>query len=137
MDSTNGHSGKNPKGRKNKKSELSNINDLLAEFGVKLEQVGDVEKISLDDLPLTEREKIIEFMEMMNIEEPPNMYIINLDMHVQDYNLLPTEVLFEFFKKTIEAENYEEAEIIKKVISNKGYSVEFSDNSIIFTENDK
>jgi hypothetical protein len=124
MDSTNGHSEKNPKKRK-----IIEVGDE----NFKLEQIGDVKKIELEDLPWEEQEKIRNFMEITGEEELPELYMIDVNLKVSDLSLLPFEILTTVFRDSLVDQDFESAADYREEIRKRGYVVNIKKDKIIFT----
>jgi hypothetical protein len=117
MDSTeNGHSDENlPK----------SVEDFL-----RLIQQGEFKKISIDDLPFDEREKIREFMEAIDDDMEPELFIADFSMQVEDLGLVPMEILSGMYRDALVDECFEDAQDIGEEIKKRGYSIDISEKSV-------
>jgi len=122
MDSTeNGHSEENlPK----------NLEDFL-----RLIQQGDFKKISIDDLPFEEQEKIREFMEMTGDDAEPELFIADFRMEVEDLALVPMDILAGMYRDALVDEVFEDAQDIGEEIKRRGYTIEITEKSVSLIKN--
>ena len=122
MDSTNGHSDENqPK---------KNLEDFL-----RLIQQSDFKKISMDDLPSDEQEKIREFMEAIDDDIEPELFIADFSMETEDLSLVPMDILAEMYKDALVDEEFEEAQELGEEIKKRGYTIDISEKSVSLTKN--
>ena len=113
MDMTrNGHSEKNPRKRKNDK-------------GYEIVPKGSAEKINFDDLPLELRERI---METLNDDDEIEIYKVDADFQVTDWDKIPITFLEIALNAAVENDDFEKAGELKKVIKNRGYSIVSNEN---------
>lgn len=127
MDSTNGHSKKNQQ-----KKELSEeFQEFLENFRNKNSEIYE---IKLEDLSYEEQESIKELMNQMGLDESPQIFGIDITIEPHDYDLYPTEFLAEFLNVAVKDEKYEEAEEIFNEIKNRGFEVEFINNTVSLKE---
>ena len=120
MDTTrNGHSEKNPRKRKNDK-------------GYEIVPRSNAKKIDFDDLPLEYREII---MEALDDDEEIDIYQIEADVQVTDWNKIPLTFLEVALNAAIEDDDFEEAAELKKVIENRGYSIVSNENYLSLVKN--
>jgi len=122
MDSTNGHSDENQP----KKS----IEDLF-----RLIQQGDFKKISIDDLPPEEQEKIREFMEATGDDIEPELFMADFSMEVEDLALVPMDILGDMYRDALVDEEFEEAQELGDEIKKRGYTIDISEKSVSLTKN--
>lgn len=118
MDSTNGHSEKNPRKKENK-------SEAFEKF--ELEQTGEVRKIDINELPWDEQEKIRAFMEMTGDEEPPELFIADFNIKFHDTADIPMDLLADMFRDALMNDDFEKAEEYKKEVKKRGYSIEITD----------
>lgn len=121
MDSTNGHSDEN---------QPKNLEDFL-----RLIQQSDFKKISIDDLPIDEQEKIREFMGAIDDDEEPELFIADFGMEVEDLGLVPMDILAEMYKDALVDEEFEEAQDLGEEIKKRGYTIDISEKSVSLTKN--
>ena len=121
MDSTNGASEEN---------QPKSLKDFL-----KLIQQGDFKKVTIDDLPFEEQEKIREFMGMTGDDEEPELFIADFTMQVEDLGLVPIDILTDMYRDALVDEEFEDAEELGEEIKKRGYSIEISEKNITLTRN--
>jgi hypothetical protein len=120
MDSISGHSeGNQPK----------------EEDKIRLTQTGDMIRTKLDELPPEERARILAYMEMMDTDEEPEMYLVEMKLEVSDLSVLPIDFIMTMYRDAIVDNNYEEAQELGEEIKKRGYSIEITEKSIILTKN--
>ena len=111
----NGHSEKNQKKRKK--------DDFNLEF-------GETKEIELKDLSIQEQEIIFMSMAMTGEEQPPKMYCIDVQMHVNNYDKIPIKLSVELLKIAIIENQFEEAKKIINSIKNKNFSITIGENKL-------
>lgn len=120
MDSTNGASEENlPKKEEDK---------------IRLVQTGDMIRTRLDELPPEERERILAYMEMVDSDEEPEMYMVDMKVEFDEIEDIPVEFLAEMYRDAIVDGEYEEAEEYGVEIKKRDFSIEVTDKSVILTK---
>lgn len=116
MDSTNGHSEKNPDKRKEDK--------------IKFEQTSDLRKIDISDLPFKDQEQIREMMAMMGDDEEPELYIADFTIKFADLGDIPMDFLADMYRDAIVDAEYENAKDLGEEIKKRGYTIDISEKFI-------
>ena len=102
---------------------------------LKLIQRGDFKKVSIDDLPFEEQEKIREFMDMTGDDEEPELFIADFSMEVEDLALVPMDILAGMYRDALVDEVFEDAQDIGEEIKKRGYTIDISEKSVSLTKN--
>ena len=122
MDSISGHSeGNQPK----------------EEDKIRLTQTGDMIRTKLDGLPPEERKRILKYMEMMDTDEEPEMYLVEIKMEVDDLSYLPIDFIMTMYRDAIVEEQFEEAQELGEEIKKRGYSIEITEKKVTLTLNER
>jgi len=129
MDSTNGRSGKNRK-KKDKK-----LIDFVNEM--KVDAVGEPERVDISQLPFDAQEHIRRMMEWMGETDPPEIYQLKIAIGYEYLELFPIETLAELMVEALREDRYEDVEEIAKVIKKKNWSIEITDKKLIIIYNKK
>lgn len=122
MDSISGHS-------------EENLEDKYKKLFEHIKQNGEIKKISIEDLPFNEQEELRGIMEMMGMENPPEIFAI--DFVINDMNILPTKELLNIFVNSLKNDKFELAEEISGIFKKRNFSIDISDNSVSLTYNKK
>jgi hypothetical protein len=123
MDSISGHS--------------ESIHRKKEEDKIRFVQTGDMIRTRLDELPSEERERILAYMEMMDSDEEPEMYLIDFKMEFDDVKDIPMEFLASMYRDAVFNEEYEEVGELSEEIKNRNYSIEITEKSVTLTRNEK
>lgn len=119
MDSTNGASEENqPKDDK-----------------IRFIQTGDMIRTRLDELPKEERERILAYMEMMNSDEEPEMYLIDMKVEFDEVEDIPLDFLASMYRDAVFNEEYEEVDELGKEIKNRNYNIEITEKCVTLRRN--
>ncbi len=98
-------------------------------------QTGDMVRTRIDELPKEERERILAYMEMMNSDEEPEMYLVDMKVQFDEVEDIPMEFLAEMYRDAIVDNNYEEAQELGEEIKKRGYSIEITEKSVTLRRN--
>lgn len=120
MDSTNGASEKNqPKKEEDK---------------IRFIQTGDMKRTRVDELPKEERERMLKYMEMMDTDEEPEIYLVDMKVEFDDVNDIPIEFLSDMYRDAIVDNDYEEAQELGEEIKKRGWSIEINEKNVTLTK---
>jgi len=112
-------------------------NQSKTEDKIRLTQTGDMIRTRVDELPKEERERILAYMEMMDTDEEPEMYLVEMKLEVDDLDVLPIDFILTMYRDAIVDEDFEEAEELGEEIKKRNYSIEITEKSITLKLNDK
>jgi hypothetical protein len=116
MDSTNGHSEKNPDRKKEEK--------------IRFKQTGNLRKIDISDLPFKDQEQIREMMAMIGDDEEPELYVADFTIEVDDLDILPIDFLADMYRDAIVDGEYEKAKDLGEEIKKREYAIDISEKFI-------
>ncbi len=122
MDSTNGVSEENH--RKNDDGSIT------------IRQDSEFRKISIEDLPFDEQEKIREFMEMTGDDKEPELFMANFVMEIEDLAAVPLDILGSMYRDAVFNEKYEDVGELGEEIKNRNYSIEITEKSVTLRWNE-
>ena len=104
---------------------------------IRFVQTGDMIRTRLDELPKEERERILAYMEMMDSDEEPEMYLIDMKVEFDDAEDIPMEFLAEMYRDAIVNNEYEEAQEYGEEIKKRNYSIEITEKSVTLRRNER
>ena len=99
-------------------------------------QTGDMIRTRVDELPPEERKRILAYMEMMDSEEEPEMYLVDMKVEFDDTEDIPMEFLAEMYRDAIVSNEYEEAQEYGEEIKKRNYSIEITEKSVTLRRNE-
>ena len=103
---------------------------------IRFVQTGDMIRTRLDELPPEERERILAYMEMMDTDEEPEMYLVDMNLEFDDAGDIPMDFLAEMYRDAIVKNEFEEAKELGDEIKNRNYSIEITEKSVTLTKNE-
>jgi hypothetical protein len=103
---------------------------------IRFVQTGDMIRTRLDELPSEERERILAYMEMMDSDEEPEMYLVDFKMEFDDASDIPMDFLASMYRDAVFNEEYEEVDELAEEIKKRNYNIEITEKSVTLTRNE-
>jgi len=102
---------------------------------IRFTQTGDMIRTRLDELPPKERERILAYMKMMDTDEEPEIYLVDMKLEVDDLSYLPFDFIASALRDAINDNNFEDAADYRDEIVRRGYNIEITKKQLILTLN--
>lgn len=122
MDSTNGASEENLPKKDDEK--------------VRFVQTGDMIRTRVDELPKEERERILAYMEMMNTDEEPEIYLVDMKVEFDEVEDIPLDFLASMYRDAVFNEEYEEVDELAEEIKKRNYNIEITEKCVTLRRNE-
>lgn len=100
---------------------------------IRIIQTGDMKRTRLDELPKEERERIKGYMDMLETDEEPEMYLVDMNVEFDEIEDIPIEFLLELYTEAIVDNAYEEAQELGEEIKKRGFSIDISEKRVTLT----
>jgi len=91
----------------------------------------------VDELPPEERQRILKYMEMMDTDEEPEMYLVNMKIEFDNVEEIPLDFILTMYRDAIVDNDYEEAQELGEEIKKRGYDIEITEKSVTLKLNGK
>ena len=107
------------------------------EDSIRFIQTGDMIRTRVDELPPEERQRILKYMEMMDTDEEPEMYLVNMKIEFDNVEEIPLDFILTMYRDAIVDNDYEEAQELGEEIKKRGYDIEITEKSVTLKLNGK
>ena len=118
-------------------SGASEGSQVKKEDSIRFIQTGDMIRTKVDRLPPEERKRILKYMEMMDTDEEPEMYLVDMKVEFDNVNEIPLDFILTMYRDAIVDNDYEEAQELGEEIKKRGYSIEITEKKVTLTLNER